>query len=59
MEEKKKNKKIIVISIISVLVLIAIIGTIAFFTLNAQKLKLYNATLELGKENYIEELSKQ
>lgn len=59
MEEKKKNKKIIVISIISVLVLIAIIGTIAFFILNAQKLKLYNATLELGKENYIEELSKQ
>lgn len=57
--EEKKNKKIIVISIIGVVLLIAIIGTIAFFTLNAQKLKLYNSTLELGNENYIEELTKE
>ncbi len=56
--EEKKNKKVIV-AIISVVVLVAIIGTVAFFIMNAQKLKLYNATLELGQENYIEELTKQ
>lgn len=58
-ESKKKNKKIIVISIISVVVLIAIIGIVVFFITNTQKLKLYNATIELGQENYIEELAKQ
>lgn len=57
-ENQKKNKKIIV-AIISVVVLVAIIGTVVFFVLNAQKLKLYNSTFELGQENYIEELTKQ
>lgn len=57
-ESQKKNKKIIV-AIISVVVLVAIIGTVVFFVLNAQKLKLYNSTFELGQENYIEELTKQ
>lgn len=57
-ENQKKNKKIIV-AIISVVVFVAIIGTVLFFVLNAQKLKLYNATFELGQENYIEELTKQ
>ncbi len=59
MEEKKKNKKVIGISIISVVALITIIGTVAFLVINAQKLKIYNATIELGQENYIEELAKQ
>lgn len=57
-ENQKKNKKIIV-AIISVVVLVAIIGTAVFFVLNAQKLKLYNSVFELGQENYIEELTKQ
>lgn len=57
-ENQKKNKKIIV-AIISVVVLVAIIGIVVFFILNAQKLKLYNSTFELGQENYIEELTKQ
>lgn len=57
-ENQKKNKKIIV-AIISVVVFVAIIGTALFFVLNAQKLKLYNSTFELGQENYIEELTKQ
>lgn len=59
MEEKKKSKKkVIIISALNIIVL-AIIGGIIFFILNAQQLKLYNATLELGTENYIEELTKQ
>lgn len=56
-EVQKKNKKIIVA--ISVVVLVAIIGTVLFFVLNVQKIKLYNSTFELGQENYIEELTKQ
>ena len=59
MEENKKSKKKIIAISISVVVLVVIIGTVLFFIMNAQKLKLYNATLELGKENYIEELTKQ
>jgi len=56
--EEKKNKKIIV-AIVSVVLLLAVIGIVTFFVMNAQKLKLYNATFELGQENYIEELTKQ
>ena len=61
MEEEKKNskKKVLAISIISVVALIAIIGIVVFIISNAQILKLYNATLELGQENYLEELTKE
>jgi len=58
MEEKQKNKKVIAISIISVVV-VAIIGVVLFFVLNAEQLKLYNSTLELGQKNYLEEITKQ
>ena len=57
--ENKQTNKVIAISIVSVVVLIAIIGTVVFFMANAQKLKLYNSIVELGQENYIEELTKQ
>ena len=56
-ENKKGKKKIIAISIVSLM--IVIITVMVFKILNTQKLKLYNSTLELGTENYIEELTKQ
>jgi len=59
MEKNQKNKKIITISIISV-VLLVIIGTVIFMVLsNSQKLKLYNSTLELGQEDYTEKLTEK
>jgi len=56
--EEKKNKKAI-IAIISVVAVLIVIGITIFFMANAQKLKLYNSTLELGQENCIEELLKE
>lgn len=58
-EKKNSKKKVIAISIVSVVALIAIIGVVVFVISNAQILKLYNATLELGQENYLEELTKE
>lgn len=59
MEGRKNRKKIIAISIISIVVILAIISVVVFVLLNSQKLKLYNTTLELGQENYIEVLTKE
>ena len=60
MEEKKKSKKIVIISVISCVVVLAIVGIVCFvFLSNKEQLKLYNAKLELGKENYLEELIKE
>lgn len=59
MEEKKKSKKIIVISIIVAIIIIAIIVVAVCILANAQQLKLYNYTLELGQENYIEQITKE
>lgn len=57
MEEKKKSKKIIVISIVIAIMIISIVVAVIMLS-NAEKLKLYNSTLELGKENYTEEIIK-
>lgn len=47
MEEKKNKKKIINISIIAIIILLIVIGTMIFALLNAQELELelYNASL--------------
>lgn len=58
MEEKKKSKIAIIITVISVIVILTIVATVIFILLNTQKVKLYNSTFELGQENYIEELTK-
>lgn len=55
---EEKSKKIIIISI-CIVILLAIVSVVVFGIFNTQKIKLYNETLELGQENYIEELTQQ
>ncbi len=55
--EEKKNKKIIVISIVVAIVILAIIAVAVYMLTNSQQLKLYNNTLELGQENYVEQIT--
>lgn len=58
MEGKKKSKKIIIISILVALIILAIIVAAVCMLANSQKLKLYNSTLELGQENYEEQIAR-
>lgn len=59
MREKKKSKKIIVISIVVAIAVLAIIAIAVYMLLNTQQLKLYDTTIELGQENYIEQIIKE
>ena len=58
MREKKKNKKVIVISIVVAIAILAIVAITVCILVNTQQLKLYNTTIELGQENYTEEIIK-